>query len=311
MEELVLIDGNSLLFKAFYATSYTGNYMVNRNGIPTNGVYGFARMVEKIISTNPKYVIVAFDCAKKTLRNEFQPIFYDDLLNYDYGKITLYNHLMDFSVFCRRPSPDELIPQLFLAREYLTAHNITWYDVEGFGAYDTIGTLVNFGEKNNMNVSIFTGDKYAYQLISSQTNIYRTVKGVTEFRVYDEQNFFDQFGLKPNQINDFLGLMGDGSEKFPGIKGVGEKTALKFLRKYETLEGIKDHQDELKSKMGEKIKIGIENALKFKKAATICRDVPLDVDLKNVEYNGYDYETLKLFFEENDMESLVKTITIQ
>lgn len=289
MEELILIDGNSLLFKAFYATSYTGNYMVNRNGIPTNGVYGFARMVEKIISTNPKYVIVAFDYGKKTFRNE----------------------LLDTYKATRKETPQELVPQFALAREYLAAHNITWYEVEGYEGDDIIGTLVDFGEKNNLKVSVYTGDKDANQLISPQTTIYRTVKGVTELDIYNEQTLLDKYGLKPDQFRDFLGLMGDSSDNIPGIKGVGEKTALKLLHQYGTIEGLQEHQDEIKGKMGEKIRAGMEDALMSKKVATILRDIPIDVDLEKATYQGYDYETLKSFYEKYDMNSLIKSMTTE
>lgn len=289
MEELILIDGNSLLFEAFYATSYTGNYMVNRNGIPTNGVYGFARMVEKIISTNPKYVIVAFDYGKKTFRNE----------------------LLDTYKATRKETPQELVPQFALAREYLTAHNITWYEIEGYEGDDIIGTLVDFGEKNNLKVSVYTGDKDANQLISSQTTIYRTVKGVTELDIYNEQTLLDKYGLKPDQFRDFLGLMGDSSDNIPGIKGVGEKTALKLLHQYGTIEGLQEHQDEIKGKMGEKIRAGMEDALMSKKVATILRDIPIDVDLEKATYRGYDYETLKSFYEKYDMNSLIKSMTTE
>lgn len=289
MEELILIDGNSLLFKAFYATSYTGNYMVNRNGIPTNGVYGFARMVEKIISTNPKYVIVAFDYGKKTFRNE----------------------LLDTYKATRKETPQELVPQFALAREYLTAHNITWYEVEGYEGDDIVGTLVDFGEKNNLKVSVYTGDKDANQLISPQTTIYRTVKGVTELDIYNEQTLLDKYGLKPDQFRDFLGLMGDSSDNIPGIKGVGEKTALKLLHQYGTIEGLQEHQDEIKGKMGEKIRAGMEDALMSKKVATILRDIPIDVDLEKATYQGYDYETLKSFYEKYDMNSLIKSMTTE
>lgn len=289
MEELILIDGNSLLFKAFYATSYTGNYMVNRKGIPTNGVYGFARMVEKIISINPKYVIVAFDYGKKTFRNE----------------------LLDTYKATRKETPQELVPQFALAREYLTAHNITWYEVEGYEGDDIIGTLVDFGEKNNLKVSVYTGDKDANQLISSQTTIYRTVKGVTELDIYNEQTLLDKYGLKPDQFRDFLGLMGDSSDNIPGIKGVGEKTALKLLHQYGTVEGLQEHQDEIKGKMGEKIRAGMEDALMSKKLATILRNIPIDVDLEKATYQGYDYETLKSFYEKYDMNSLIKSMTTE
>ena len=243
----------------------------------------------KIISTNPKYVIVAFDYGKKTFRNE----------------------LLDTYKATRKETPQELVPQFALAREYLTAHNITWYDVEGYEGDDIIGTLVDFGEKNNLKVSVYTGDKDANQLISPQTTIYRTVKGVTELDIYNEQTLLDKYGLKPDQFRDFLGLMGDSSDNIPGIKGVGEKTALKLLHQYGTIEGLQEHQDELKGKMGEKIRAGMEDALMSKKVATILRDIPIDVDLEKATYQGYDYETLKSFYEKYDMNSLIKSMKIE
>ena len=246
-------------------------------------------MVEKIISTNPKYVIVAFDYGKKTFRNE----------------------LLDTYKATRKETPQELVPQFALAREYLTAHSITWYEVEGYEGDDIIGTLVDFGEKNNLKVSVYTGDKDANQLISPQTTIYRTVKGVTELDIYNEQTLLDKYGLKPDQFRDFLGLMGDSSDNIPGIKGVGEKTALKLLHQYGTIEGLQEHQDEIKGKMGEKIRAGMEDALMSKKVATILRDIPIDVDLEKATYQGYDYETLKSFYEKYDMNSLIKSMTTE
>ena len=244
---------------------------------------------KKIISINPKYVIVAFDYGKKTFRNE----------------------LLDTYKATRKETPQELVPQFALAREYLTAHNITWYEVEGYEGDDIIGTLVDFGEKNNLKVSVYTGDKDANQLISSQTTIYRTVKGVTELDIYNEQTLLDKYGLKPDQFRDFLGLMGDSSDNIPGIKGVGEKTALKLLHQYGTIEGLQEHQDEIKGKMGEKIRAGMEDALMSKKLATILRNIPIDVDLEKATYQGYDYETLKSFYEKYDMNSLIKSMTTE
>ena len=290
MKELILIDGNSLLFKAFYATAYTGNFMISRDGIPTNGVYGFARMIEKILEDRKaEYILTAFDYGKHTFRNE---------LFEDY-KAT------------RKGVPDELIPQFDIAREYLKAHNIPYYELEGYEGDDLIGTLVSFGEKNDFHVSVYTGDKDAFQLISDKTAVYRTVKGVTELDVYNKETLSEKYDLSPDQIRDFLGLMGDTADNIPGIKGVGEKTALKLLHQYGTIEGIDEHKEEIKGKLGEKIREGIDDAFMSKKIATILRDIPLDIDLSIAHYDGFDFETLKEFYLKYDMNSLIKSMTLK
>lgn len=288
MEELILIDGNSLLFKAFYATGYNGNYMINKDGIPTNGVFGFARMMGKILERNAKYVLVAFD----------------------YGKHTFRNDMLDTYKATRQKTPDELIPQFAMAREYLDAHNIAYYEKEGYEGDDIIGTLAKFGEKNNLKVSIFTGDKDAFQLCSDQTTVYRTVKGVTQLDVYNPAVLKEKWDIRPDQVRDMLGLMGDSADNIPGIKGVGEKTALKLLHQYDTVEGIDAHKDEIKGKLGEKVRNGMDDAKMSKKVATILTDIPLDVTLDIARYDGYDYETLKSFFLKYDMKSLVRSISL-
>lgn len=288
MEELILIDGNSLLFKAFYATAAMGNYMMNRDGIPTNGVFGFARMMEKILEKNAKYVLVAFDYGKKTFRND----------------------LLDAYKATRKSTPEELVPQFAMAREYLEAHGISYYEIEGYEGDDIIGTLAAFGESHDLKVSIYTGDKDAFQLVSKNTTVYRTVKGVTELDVYDVSALDEKFGLAPDQIRDLLGLMGDSADNIPGIKGVGEKTALKLLHEYGTIEGIDAHKENIKGKMGEKIRAGIEEALMSKQVATILCDIPMDVTLDIAHYEGYDYDTLKNFYIKYDMNSLLKSMAL-
>ena len=185
MEEIVLIDGNSLLFKAYFATAAMGNLMVNKDGIPTNAVFGFANMLQKILERKPAYIVVAFDYGKKTFRND----------------------LLDEYKATRKATPDELKCQFAMVREFLDAYQIPYREVEGYEGDDIIGTLASFGEKNNLTVSIFTGDKDAFQLVSDQTTIYRTVKGVTQLDIYNPQTLDEKYGLKPDQIRDFLGLM--------------------------------------------------------------------------------------------------------
>jgi len=289
MEELILIDGNSLLFKAYYATAAMGNLMMNKDGIPTNGVFGFANMLSKILERNAKYVVVAFDYGKKTFRNDL-------MTNY---KAT------------RKETPEELKCQFAMVREFLDAYHIHYIEKEGFEGDDIIGTLSAKGEKDGLLVSIFTGDKDAFQLVSSQTTVYRTVKGVSQLDVYTPSTIDEKYGLQPDQIRDFLGLMGDSADNIPGIKGVGEKTALKLLHQYGTIENLKEHSNEIKGKMGEKVRDGIDLCLQSKKIATILRDIDIELDLEEAEYHGYDFEELKDFYTKYDMNSLLKRISLE
>lgn len=289
MDELILIDGNSLLFKAYYATAAMGNLMVNKDGIPTNGVFGFANMLHKILERNAAYVVVAFDYGKKTFRND----------------------LMDEYKATRKETPDELKCQFAMVREFLDAYQIPYYELEGYEGDDIIGTLASLGEKEGLTVSIFTGDKDAFQLVSEKTTVYRTVKGVTQLDVYTPETLQEKYGLQPDQIRDFLGLMGDSADNIPGIKGVGEKTALKLLSTYHTIENLKEHSGEIKGKMGEKIRENIDLGLQSKKIATILRDIPISLDLKAAYYEGYDFEKLKAFYQKYDMNSLLKKISVE
>ena len=289
MEELILIDGNSLLFKAYYATASMGNLMVNKDGIPTNAVFGFANMLQKILERESAYIVVAFDYGKKTFRND----------------------LLEQYKATRKETPDELKCQFAMVREFLDAYSIPYYELEGYEGDDLIGTLSRLGEEQGLSVSIFTGDKDAFQLVSKQTTVYRTVKGVTQLDVYTPETIQEKYGLVPDQIRDFLGLMGDSADNIPGIKGVGEKTALKLLHEYGTIENLKEHMHEIKGKMGEKIRENIDIGLQSKKIATILRDVPMTLDLNQARYDGYDFEKLKAFYTHYDMNSLLKKISVE
>lgn len=289
MEELILIDGNSLLFKAYYATAAMGNLMVNKDGIPTNAVFGFANMLQKILDRNAAYIVVAFDYGKKTFRND----------------------LLDAYKATRKETPDELKCQFAMVREFLDAYQIPYFEMEGYEGDDLIGTLSALAEAKGLSVSIFTGDKDAFQLVSQQTTVYRTVKGVTQLDVYTPAALQEKYGLTPDQIRDFLGLMGDSADNIPGIKGVGEKTALKLLHEYGTIENLKEHADEIKGKMGEKIRENIDLGIQSKLIATILRDIPMDLNLDEARYDGYDFEKLKAFYQKYDMNSLLKRISVE
>ena len=288
MKELVMIDGNSLLYRAYYATAAMGNMMVNKDGIPTNAVYGFANMLENILKGNPEYLMVAFDYGKKTFRNDL------------------------FEVYkgTRSATPDELVCQFSMIREYLTAHGIKYQEIEGYEGDDIIGTVSTLASKNRFKVSIVTSDKDMLQLIDDNISVYLTKKGVAELEKITPQKFKETYGLIPDQMRDLKGLMGDKADNIPGIPGVGEKTALKLLKQYHTVENLSEHLGELKGKMGEKIRENIDQGILSKRIATIIKDVPIEVDLEEYRYTGHDYNELAEFYRRYSMNSLLKRMSL-
>ena len=289
MKELVMIDGNSLLYRAYYATAAMGNMMVNKDGIPTNAVYGFANMLENILKGNPEYLMVAFDYGKKTFRNDL------------------------FEVYkgTRSATPDELVCQFSMIREYLTAHGIKYQEIEGYEGDDIIGTVSTLASKNRFKVSIVTSDKDMLQLVDDNISVYLTKKGVAELEKITPEKFKEIYGLIPDQMRDLKGLMGDKADNIPGIPGVGEKTALKLLKQYHTVENLSEHLDELKGKMGEKIRDNIDQGVLSKRIATIIKDVPIEVDLEEYRYQGHDYNELADFYRRYSMNSLLKRMSLK
>ena len=208
MKKITLIDGNSLLYRAYYATAAVGNLMTNKDGIPTNAIFGFANMLDRILQDEPDYLMVAFDAGKKTFRHELQK---------DYKGT-------------RKETPDELIMQFDLVREYLDCRHIVHHEMEGYEGDDLIGTVSRMAEEAGMEVAVITGDQDMLQLVSNHTTVYRTMKGVTQLEANVPATLKAKYDLEPDQIRDLKGLMGDASDNIPGIKGVGEKTALKLLQ---------------------------------------------------------------------------------
>lgn len=288
MKELVLIDGNSLLYRAYYATAAMGNLMVNKDGVPTNAVYGFANMLENILKGNPEYLVVAFDYGKKTFRNDL------------------------FEVYkgTRSATPDELVCQFSMIREYLKAHGICYQEIEGYEGDDVIGTIASKASKQRFKVSIVTSDKDMLQLVSDNVSVYLTKKGVGELEKITPEKFKEMYGLIPDQMRDLKGLMGDKADNIPGIPGVGEKTALKLLKQYHTVENLSEHIEELKGKMKEKIRDNIDQGLLSKKIATIITDVPMEVKLDEYCYRGFDYNELADFYRRYSMNSLLKRMSL-
>ena len=210
MKKVILVDGNNLLFRSYYATAYSGNIMRNSKGFPTNGLYGFINMINKIINEeNPSYIMVAFDKGK-TFRHEK----YKD---YKTGRIE---------------TPEELKEQFPIAKELCLAMGIKYFEIDNYEADDIIGTFSKEIDINDDYIgTIVSSDKDLLQLISNDIDV-KLLKSKDYIRM-DEQVFIDTYGIKPIRMIDLKGLMGDPSDHIPGVKGIGEKTALKLLQEYD------------------------------------------------------------------------------
>lgn len=289
MKELVLIDGNYWLFSSYYATAGMGNLMVNKDGIPTNAVFGFANRLESVIKRNPAGILVAFDAKGKTFRS--------DMLEEYKGT--------------RKETPDELKCQFSMARELLEAYQIPFRELEGYEGDDIIGTVAKKAAEQGYRVSIMTGDKDMMQLVNENVYVYKRNTKTKSDDIITPEAFFEKYELTPSQMTDLLGLMGDSADNIPGIPGVGEKTALKLLHQYGSIENLKEHCDEIKGKMGEKIRENIDLGIQSKQIATILDDIPIDFTLEECHYEGYDFEKLKSFYQKYDMNSLLKRISVE
>ena len=240
MNTLVLIDGNSLMYRAYYATAYSGNLMKTSTGIFTNALYGFVNMMNKVLDDyNHTHMLVAFDAGKTTFRHEF-------LESYKDG---------------RKPMPDEMRSQINLIKKYLDLLGVKRLELATYEADDIIGTLSTQAKGDNFDkVHIITGDKDLLQMVDEKTIVHITRKGVTDIESFDEAAVFAKYEVSPQQIVDLKGLMGDPSDNLPGIPGVGEKTAIKLLKQFTTVENLVAHTDELKGKMREKVEANVEQA---------------------------------------------------
>jgi DNA polymerase I len=256
-ERLVVIDGNSLVHRAFYAMPP----MSTEDGRPTNAIFGFMSMLLKILDDyKPQYLCVAFDKHGPTFRH-------DKYAEYKAG---------------RKPMPEDMRPQLPMLRDLLDKMQIARVDADGFEADDFLGTLAKKAEAGGVQAVLITGDRDALQLVDEHTLVVLTKKGVTEIEEYTPQHLMDVYGLRPDQIPDLKGLMGDSSDNIPGIPGVGEKTALNLMHEYGGMEEILANAANIKGKMGEKVAAGAESARFSKELATIERDAPLDRDFRTM-----------------------------
>ena len=283
MEKILLIDGNNLIFRSYYATAYTGNVMKNSKGFPTNALFGFVNMLNKIIEEEkPTYMMVAFDKGK-TFRHE-------KYADYKGG---------------RQATPDELIQQFPLSRELCDALGIAHYEIDNYEADDIIGT---FAEKCNNNKDydalIISSDKDLLQLITDEV-VVKLLKQSGYIRMTKEE-FKNTYELDdPKRMVDLKALMGDSSDNIPGVKGIGEKTAINLLKEYGTLDGLYEHIDSVKGKMKDKLIEGKESAYASYDLATIYKEVPIDTDFENIRYKGINYKEYLRILEELEFRSLI------
>ena len=278
MDKLVLIDGNSLLNRAFYATPVFST----KNGQPTNAIFGFTKLLLKILSDiRPEYIIVAFDLKAPTFRHEM----------YDGYKST------------RKPMPDELAAQVEPLKALLSEMKIAMCAKEGYEADDIIGTL---SAKFDVHSYIYTGDRDSYQLVGEKTDVYFTKRGVSDLLKLNAQNFRDETGLEPAQIVDLKALMGDKSDNIPGVAGIGEKTAHGLLEKYGSLDGVYAHIDEIGGSLNKKLRDGRENAYLSYELATINRNCEIDVELAACRAPEKFSGAVKRLFIDLEFRSLLK-----
>lgn len=284
-KRLLLIDGNSVAFRAFFAMHNQLERFVNHAGLHTNAIYGFKLMLDKILAeVDPQNVLVAFDAGKVTFRTKA----YAD---YKGG---------------RSKTPGELSEQFPYLKELLTAYGIKNYELPNYEADDIIGTMAKRAEDEGYQVTIVTGDRDLTQLTTDNTTVAVTIKGVTEIEKYTPEHVLEKYGLEPAQIIDMKGLTGDSSDNYPGVTKVGEKTAIKLLKQYGSIEGIYENIAEMKkSKLKENLLTDQELAFKCKELATIKQDAPVEMTLAQTTWNGKDHTKLVDFFEEMDFKSFL------
>ncbi|WP_421616956.1 DNA polymerase I [Brevibacillus sp. TJ4] len=281
MGHFVLIDGNSVANRAFYALPL----LSTSAGLHTNAVLGFTTMLLKVLEEmKPTHLMVAFDAGKVVFRHS-------EFAEYKGG---------------RKKTPPELSEQFPLIRELLDAFSIKRFELDGYEADDIIGTLTKKADEQKWKTTVITGDKDMLQLVSEHVSVALTRKGVSEIELYTPQEITDKYGLLPLQIIDLKGLMGDTSDNIPGVPGVGEKTALKLLHEYGSVESVLEHVDQISGKkLQENIRENQDKAKLSKALATIMRDAPVELDVEETAYAGYDGTAVTEYFKKMEFKSLL------
>lgn len=290
LSKLVLVDGNSILFRAYYATSTTGIMMQSQSGLYTNALYGFVNMINKVIElTQTKQILVAFDAGKKTFRHQA------------------------FSEYkgTRRSMPDELAMQIPYVKEFLDTIGVMRYEIDEYEADDIIGTMASKAFNQADEIIIVTGDKDLLQLVNTKVKVWLTKKGISELDEYNEENFFEKMEITPKQVIDYKGLIGDASDNIPGIRGVGPKTALNLLKTYNNLEEVIARSDELKGKLQQLVVENQAIALKSKWLATIYKTIDLPFSIDDLTIKPSEVSSVRRFYEKVDFNSLIKKLSME
>ncbi len=286
MKKLLLLDGNSMLFRAFYATIYTRPMKTSTN-IPTNAIYAFALMLNKAIELiKPTHMLVAWDSGKPTFRHQ---------LNNDYKGT-------------RKQLPEELIAQFPIAREYLTAANIYQYQQDGIEADDIIGSISK--QYQDYQVVILSSDKDLLQLIDTRINVMLMKKGMSEIQLIGEKELMEWMQIKPTQIIELKALMGDTADNIKGVNGIGEKTAIKLIQTYDNIENLYQNLDQLKGKQLENLTAGKESAFLSKTLATIITNEHIPLTEKNIALN-INQNSLNQFYRKYEIKSLIKEVSVE
>ena len=282
-KRLIIIDGNSIINRAFYALPD----MTNSEGLHTNAVYGFTRMLFKIIDDyKPTHISVAFDMKAPTFRHE-------EFSEYKAG---------------RKKMPNELGQQLQPLKELLDTFNIHRMEMAGFEADDLIGTVAKKAENDDFKVYIVTGDKDAIQLASNKTTTLITKKGVGEVEEYNYDSVVERYEMTPTQFIDLKGLMGDKSDNIPGVPGIGEKTGIKLIKEFSSIENLIENTNQLKGSVKKKIEENKDQAVFSKKLATIITDVPIEISLDELSYGDYDKNAVIEEFKKFGFNTLIKQV---
>ena len=284
MKRIILVDGNSLMYRAYYATAFTGNLMQNSKGLYTNAIYSFIKMLDHLVNQEYDNILVAFDAGKQTFRHEILDSYKDG----------------------RSPMPEEMRVQIPHIKEYLHLMNIKEYQLPLYEADDIIGTMANEAIKEGYHVDIYSSDKDLLQLVNENTTVHLTKKGMTELEDFNPEHVVDKYGLTYEQMVDLKALMGDPSDNLKGLPGVGEKTAVKLLQQYGSLEQLILQKDSISGKLGEKVREHYEDALVCQKMCTINRNSPLEITLSDTQRKDADIEKLNEFYRFLEFHSMLK-----
>ena len=285
MKRAILVDGNNLLFRSYYATAYNGNLMKNSKGFPTNAIFGFINMINKIIlEEKPEYMLVAFDKGKNFRHEKYK--------EYKDGRIK---------------TPDDLLLQFPYAKKVLENMGIKYLEVDNYEADDIIGTYARLADEDkNYDATIVSSDKDLLQLISDDVNV-KLLKQ-KDYILMNEETFKEYYGVEPIKMIDLKALMGDASDNIPGVKGIGEKTAINLIKEYGSLENLYNKIDTVKGKTKDKLIEDKDNAFFSKELATIYREVPIPYTFEDLKIDSYNTKDLIKLYEELEFNSLIKKL---